>query len=118
MKKTVVHFEIGCQDIPGTSQFYQQVFGWEINPTGNSASIDTGDPSSLTGHLNKLGPNDPQNYVTVYIETDTLEADLAAIESHGGKRFVGPLNLADGRQFAWFEDVAGNKLGLISPGSE
>ena len=89
MKKTVVHFEIGCQDIPGTSQLYQQVFGWEINPTGNSASIDTGDPSSLTGHLNKLGPNDPQNYVTVYIETDTLKQTLPPSNPMGAKGLWG-----------------------------
>ncbi|MEM6697835.1 MAG: VOC family protein [Bacteroidota bacterium] len=113
MKKAVVHFEIGCSNIEQTTDFYKSVFGWDITPQGNAATIDTG--NALSGHINKLGANDPQNYVTIYIETDTLTADLIAIEAKGGKVFVKPVKLPNGREFAWFEDVAGNKIGLITP---
>ena len=53
--------------------------------------------------------------LTIYIETDTLEEDLKAIVTNGGKVFVAPIKLPDGRSFAWFEDVAGNLVGLITP---
>lgn len=115
MKKTVVHFEIGCSDIDKTSEFYKTVFDWNLKPQGNSAVIDTGKEGVLTGHINKLGPNEPQKYVTIYIETDSLSSDLKAIESNGGKTLVNPVKLPDGREFAWFEDVAGNTIGLITP---
>ena len=115
MKKTVVHFEIGCSDIEKTAEFYKAVFDWKLNQHGNSAVIDTGKEDALSGHINKLGPNDPQNYVTIYIETDSLQADLKAIESNGGEVFVKPVELPDGRTFAWFRDVAGNLIGLIAP---
>ncbi len=115
MKKRVVHFEIGCSDIEKTSEFYRAVFDWKMQQHGNSAFLETDPENSISGHLNQLGPDDPQNYVTVYIETDSLESDLKAIEAHGGNIFVGPIQLPDGRSFAWFEDVAGNKLGLITP---
>ncbi|NKI30454.1 VOC family protein [Croceivirga thetidis] len=114
MKKTVVHFEIGCGDIDQTSDFYSKVFDWKMTRHGNAAIIDTGNDGSLGGHLNKLGPNDPENYVTVYIQTDSLESDLEAIVANGGEIFVNPVKLPDGRQFAWFKDVAGNLIGLIT----
>ena len=115
MKKAVVHFEIGCSNIPETVDFYQKVFDWSITPHGNSAAIDTGRPGAIAGHLNKLGPQDPQQYINIYIETETIEEDLKAVVANGGKTFVGPLELPDGRYFAWFIDVAGNTVGLITP---
>ncbi|MEO1051754.1 MAG: VOC family protein [Bacteroidota bacterium] len=114
MKKAVVHFEIGCSDVPTTVGFYKKIFGWDITPNGNSAPIDTGRAGAIPGHISKLGANEPQKYINIYIETDTIEEDLKAIESNGGKSLIGPIKLPDGRSFAWFEDVAGNTVGLIT----
>ncbi len=118
MKKAVVHFEIGCGNITQTVDFYREIFDWNISPTENSASIDTGKEGAITGHINKLGIDEPQQYITFYIETDTLEIDLKMIEAQGGKKLVNPITLPDGRTFAWFEDVAGNKVGLITPSTK
>ena len=115
MKKKVVHFEIGCSDISASAEFYQKVFDWNIDPVGRSAYINAGDPDFLPGHLNQLDPKNPQQYITVYIETDNIEADLQAVEANGGQRKVDPIQLPDGRSFAWFLDVAGNIVGLITP---
>lgn len=115
MKKAVVHFEIGCPDVKAGSAFYGAVFGWKLVPAGNSALIETGKEGALPGHLNQLAPHDPQQYITVYIETDSLEADLEAVVANGGERMVDPIQLPDGRRFAWFKDVAGNMVGLITP---
>lgn len=113
--KRIVHFEIGCNDIEKTSAFYRSVFDWNMTRHGNSSIMHTGDENALSGHINQLGPEDLQRYVTLYIETTTLEKDLEAIENNGGKIMVKPVNLPDGRKFAWFEDNAGNILGLITP---
>ena len=115
MKRKVAHFEIGCGDIAKTSEFYKAVFDWNITQQGNSAMIDAGIEGALTGHINKLGPNEPEKYVTIYIETDALSSDLEAIKDNGGKILVNPITLPDGRAFAWFEDIAGNIIGLITP---
>lgn len=114
MKKSVVHFEIGCRDIDKASKFYKSVFDWEIKQQGNSAIINTGIEDTISGHINKLGPNEPENYVTIYIETNSLDLDLDIILSNGGKILVKPVKLPDGRSFAWFQDIAGNTIGLIS----
>ncbi len=117
MKKPVVHFEIGCSDLPATVDFYKNIFDWDIVPNGHSAVINTGGEGAIPGHLNQLTPEETQKYITIYIETDTLEEDLKKIDSSGGKVLVPPIELPDGRSFAWFEDVAGNTVGLITPSS-
>ncbi|MEM7550741.1 MAG: VOC family protein [Bacteroidota bacterium] len=114
MKKAVVHFEIGCNNISGTADFYKKVFGWDIVQNGNSATIDTGRKDAIPGHLTKLAPDEPQKYINIYIETDSIEEDLIAVEANGGKGHIGPIALPDGRSFAWFQDVAGNTVGLIT----
>jgi predicted enzyme related to lactoylglutathione lyase len=115
MKKPVVHFEIGCSNIQQTSEFYEKVFGWEIEQEGNAGFIKNGPGHGIPGHLNKLGPDEPQKYITIYIETDSLAEDLKAVKANGGSVLVKPIKLPDGREFAWFEDIAGNTIGLINP---
>jgi predicted enzyme related to lactoylglutathione lyase len=117
MSKPVVHFEIGCDNLSETVEFYKDVFNWIIIPNSNSATIETGKGGGIPGHITELG-HDPRKYINIYIETETLADDLKLIESKGGKKLVGPTDLPDGRTFAWFQDLAGNTIGLITPPSE
>lgn len=114
MKRRVVHFEIGCSDLEETSAFYNSVFNWDLSRHGNSVIINARDNEAISGHINQLGPEAPQNYVTIYIETDSLVSDLKTIVAKGGEIFVDATKLPDGRTFAWFKDVAGNLIGLIT----
>jgi predicted enzyme related to lactoylglutathione lyase len=43
---------------------------------------------------------------------------LQAIEDNTGKVILKPIKLPDGRGFAWFEDMAGNRIGLLTPGGK
>jgi len=72
MRKAIVHFEIGCSDLEKTSGFNKNVFDWTLTQQGNSAIIETEGKDYISGHLNKLGPNEPQKYITIYIEADSL----------------------------------------------
>ena len=114
MKRPVVHFEIGCDNLPETIEFYKDVFDWTITPTDHSASINTNVESGISGHITKLG-HDPRKYINIYIETESIVEDLKLIESKGGKTLIGPIDLPDGKTFAWFQDIAGNTVGLITP---
>lgn len=117
MSKPVIHFEIGCDNLSETVEFYKEVFNWAIIPKGNSALIDTNKESGIPGHITELG-HDPRKYIIFYIETEDIAHDLKVIESKGGKRLVSPVDLPDGRTFAWFQDIAGNTVGLITPLSD
>lgn len=116
MGKPVVHFEIGCDNLSETVEFYKDIFDWTITTKDNSAIIDTGHESGIPGHITQLG-HEPLKYINVYIETETIDDDLKLIEAKGGKKLVGPINLPDGRTFAWFQDVAENTVGLITSGN-
>lgn len=114
IRKPVVHFEIGCDKLSETVEFYKEIFNWSINQNNNSASIDFDKENGIPGHFTSLG-HEPKKYINIYIETSSIVEDLKLIESKGGKKLVGPIDLPDGRTFAWFQDIAGNTVGLITP---
>lgn len=114
MGRPVVHFEIGCQDKARAVGFYAELFGWQTQPAGPATLIDTGNETGINGHFTALG-HEPSHYVLVYIEVEDLPPYLEQSEALGGKVVVPPVQLPDGRRFAWLTDPEGNTLGLITP---
>jgi len=112
MAHPVVHFEIGCKDKAATSAFYEQVFGWKVDP-GPMGAIDTGSTAGIPGHIASLG-HEPHQFTHFYIETDDVAESLKQVEAAGGKALVPPVTLPMGT-FAWFADVGGNRVGLWQP---
>lgn len=113
----VVHFEIGCPDMAAATEFYQKTFGWEMVAGPRSTQINTLSEKGIQGHMTSLG-HEPHNYINIYIEVEDIDATLNEIETNGGSRIVGPIDIDDGMQFAWFKDVAGNTVALITPGQQ
>jgi predicted enzyme related to lactoylglutathione lyase len=109
MGNKVVHFEIGCKDSPATQKFYTSLFDWEVSPMGPAAMISTGE-GGIGGHISALG-HEPHHYLTFYVEVDDLAAALKKAEELGGKTVIPPQTIPTG-SFAWFEDPAGNVVGL------
>ncbi|HLV81570.1 MAG TPA: VOC family protein [Chthonomonadaceae bacterium] len=114
MGQPVVHFEIGCQDKARAARFYSDLFGWQTQPAGPATLIDTGNANGINGHFTALG-HEPSRYVLVYIQVDDLAPYLERAETLGGGIVVPPVQLPDGRRFAWLSDPEGNTLGLITP---
>ena len=111
----VVHFEIGCKDLEGTTNFYTHIFGWTATSIPSASLLDTHSTKGVPGHITALG-HEPHQYVTFYIEVDDITETLGRIEAAGGKKVVGPIPLPDGKKFAWFSDPGGNMVGLITKG--
>jgi predicted enzyme related to lactoylglutathione lyase len=114
MGQPVIHFEIGCQDRENTAHFYAELFGWKPQPAGPATLIDTGSERGINGHLVALG-HEPHHYLLFYIEVDDLTPYLQRCETLGGRIVVPPVQLPDGRQFAWLSDLDGNTIGIITP---
>lgn len=110
--KPVVHFEIGCRDTAKTRGFYSQLFDWDITQAGPAANINTG-AEGINGHITSLG-HEPNNYVTVYVQVDDLQAYLDKATELGGKTLVKPVPIPTGK-FAWLADPDGNIIGLLQP---
>jgi predicted enzyme related to lactoylglutathione lyase len=109
----VVHFEIGCKDLAKTTEFYTSLFGWSPTGAEMASYINTNSTEGIQGHITSLG-HEPYNYVTVYIQVDDIAAYLTKIQKAGGQKIVGPISIPGGQQFAWFKDLDGNVLGLIT----
>src|SRR5262245_11660071 len=106
-KHPVVHFEIGCQDLAATKDFYQKMFDWPIDEQFQIAE------AGLAGHLVSLG-HEPQHYTMFYVQVDDVAAAIAKAESLGGKKLVGPVTIPPGT-FAWITDTQQNTIGLWKP---
>lgn len=72
-------------------------------------------PKAETGINGGIG-NAPEggnsSRVTVYIDVPDLDASLKKIESLGGKKVVGPIDVPDGPSIALFKDPEGHLIGL------
>jgi len=109
----VVHFEIGCKDLAKTTAFYTTVFGWLPTGAELTSNINTNSSEGIQGHITALG-HEPDHYVTVYIQVENIKDCLQKIDKAGGKKLVGPIKLPTGQSFAWFRDLDGNVVGLLS----
>lgn len=112
-KHPVVFFDIGCKDLEKTTAFYQNLFSWASASMPFANLIDTGTSEGIQGQIVALG-HEPHNYVMVYIQVDDIDAHLEMITNEGGEKLIGPVAMPNGKQFAWFKDPEGNRLGLIT----
>jgi predicted enzyme related to lactoylglutathione lyase len=109
MPHPVVHFEIGCQNLEKTKEFYAKLFDWNITQQGPAAMI-AAEKAGITGHITSLG-HEPQQFTHFYVQVDDVGAHLAKAESLGGKTLVPPVDIPTGT-FAWIKDPEGNTIGL------
>jgi uncharacterized protein len=110
MGNPVIHFEIGCQNLAETVEFYSKLFEWKMEEMGPAVAIRTG--GEVGGHITALG-HAPCQYTMFYVGVDDVEAALTKAESLGGKTLVPPVEIPGGI-FAWFADPEGNTVGLFT----
>jgi len=112
MSNPVVHFEIGCQDMARTAEFYSKLFDWKMQAMGPATMIAAGG-GGIDGHISSLG-HEPHHYTTFYVQVEDLQAALDKAQELGGKTLVPPVEIPTGG-FAWFADPEGNTVGLWKP---
>ena len=130
----VVHFEMPAKDKKRVSDFYSNVFGWQMNQLGsemgnyllaNTTEVDENRMPTRAGAINggffdyqeKEGFNVPHLVIAV----DNLEESMKKVEETGGKLIggaSGPGKIDDipgiGRYIS-FEDSEGNHVGMLQP---
>lgn len=112
MAGKIVHFEVQAQDADRAQAFYERVFGWSFSDSG-MPGIDyrmtrTGDDQG--GAISASEAN--AGHLTVYFETDDIDATLAEVRGGGGE--------AEAKQpipgIGWFapcKDTEGNAFSLF-----
>jgi predicted enzyme related to lactoylglutathione lyase len=112
----IVHVELSAIDPKAASQYYQDIFGWQITvaPEFDYHMFQAeGGPGG--GFVNIGGEAGTKaGDVLVYIASDDIEADLRKVEAKGGKTVTPKMEIPQTGWFGVFTDPSGNKIGLYT----
>ena len=113
-KRNIVHVEFSSRDFDETSNFYQQLFGWQIErvPEMNYVLWRAGDNSG--GGFNPLGGHTKAGDVLVYVDSDDIEADLKKARSLGATVIEEKQEIPGQGWFGVFKDPTGNIVALYT----
>jgi len=122
MTGRVVHFEVPFSDGDRARNFYQQVFGWQLNvmPEMNYTMVSTGpvaetgmptEPGYIGGGMFERDPSFPQGPV-ITIDVASIDDALATIRSLGGEAVGEKMPVGEMGFAAYFKDTEGNVIGL------
>lgn len=105
------YIELPAADPRKASDFYHQVFGWNIRTRGDGAIAfdDSVGQVSGTWVQGRAPSTDPG--LLVYVMVADARSASAAILAAGGV-IVKPIDPAATEVFAWFSDPDGNVLGI------
>lgn len=110
---TINYIEFGVADLAAAKQFWAAAFGWEFNDYGDAyAGIKLPGSQTEFGGLNPGATPQPGGAL-VLIQSDDLDATLAAVRSAGGLVTQEPYNFPGGRRFH-FAAPDGNELGVYA----
>ncbi len=114
MTRPVVHFEIRGKDPKRLAEFYEALFGW---------NIDTGNPMGIIGIEHGIGgPVDgvgghiraaESPGVSIFVQVVDLDETLRKAEEMGGRAVMQPLDVPGGPTVAQMADPEGNLVGLV-----
>ncbi len=117
MGNPVLHFEVVGKDAQALQSFYAQALGWEITASlPTYAMVHPGVEGGINGGIGAAMDGGP-GHVTFYVDVVDLEATLGTIESLGGRRVAGPMDVPGGPRLALFADPEGHVVGLTEAGS-
>jgi uncharacterized protein len=121
MSGRVTHFEIPADDPARATAFYQQAFGWNVNPMPemdytlvSTVSTDErgmpSEPGAINGGI--MTRKEPLSKPIITVDVDDIDAALETIGSLGGSTVFGKQAVGEMGFTAYFSDPEGNVLGL------
>jgi predicted enzyme related to lactoylglutathione lyase len=118
----VVHFEIPADDQERARKFYQEAFGWKINPLPelNYNTVTTTPTDEATGRPNEpgaingglMGRAGELTTPVITVDVPDIDAALKTVEQLGGSVVTPKDTVPDQGFFAYFKDTEGNVMGL------
>ena len=109
MAGNLVHFEFPADDSARSTSFWSSLFGWEFEEFQGSGYHMTQTPNP-TGAVQ--GRQEGQSGVTVYFDTEDVEATAAKVQSLGGTVVMPKSPVPSMGYFAICLDTEGNAFGL------
>lgn len=113
-RHSITYVELPADDLDASRAFYAAAFGWEFNDYGPTyAGFRAATGEGEDGGLNTAATGGPGGAL-VLVQSDDVDASLAAVERAGG-RVVEPLAPYPGGRRFTFADPAGTVLGVFQP---
>jgi predicted enzyme related to lactoylglutathione lyase len=123
----VVHFEMPYDDAARMQKFYQAAFGWKMQALGkemgNYVVAKTG-PTTADGWPTEIGringgffarTGGPDQYPSVVISVDDLNAAMDVVKSAGGEVLGDPFDIPGVGAYVSIRDSEGNRVGMLEP---
>lgn len=116
MSHPIVHIELSAHDHAAAGEWYQKLFGWELQsfPGMNYTTFTSGEGAPGGGFSPVQEGNKP-GMTVIYISTDDINATLAKVVEAGGTKTLDPMEVPGVGQIAWFDDPTGNHMALLQP---
>jgi hypothetical protein len=113
----VIHFEIAATDLQKTTDFYKNVFGWNIQKWGNEDYYlaFTGDKNEpgIDGAFFKPKGEMPGNGFVNTIQIEDIDISIKSIEQNSGKIVVEKMTVPSIGYLAYCKDTEGNLFGIM-----
>ncbi|HEU5102611.1 MAG TPA: VOC family protein [Roseiflexaceae bacterium] len=112
----VVHFELAADDPERAIQFYEKVFGWQIQKWDGpqdywlATTGERGTPG-IDGAIMRRDPNMPA--VVNTIDVASLDESLAKLTANGGTVVAPKMTIPGVGYMAYCQDTEGNTFGMM-----
>ncbi len=107
----ICYIEMPAADVARSSNFYKQVFGWNIRKRGDGSTSFDDTTGEVSGTWVLGRPPSAKPGLLFYVMVDSVAATLDAIVASGGE-IVQPIGADAPEITARFRDPAGNVIGL------
>ncbi|SRR6266478_2555799 len=107
----ICYIEMPAADIARSSNFYQQVFSWNIRKRGNGSTSFDDTTGEVSGTWVLGRPPGAAPGLLLYVMVDSVVTTLEAIVANGGE-IVQPIGADAPEITARFRDPGGNVIGL------
>ena len=107
----ICYVEMPATDIARSSDFYKQVFGWNVRKRGDGATAFDDTTGEVSGSWVLGRPPAAKPGLLFYVMVDSVADTLKAVVAHGGE-IVQPIGADAPEITARFRDPGGNVIGL------
>ena len=124
----VVHFEMPAKDKKRVSEFYTNVFGWNMQQTGpemgnyvvaHTTETDENNmvknPGVINGGFYDYKDEEGFKSPSIVIAVDDLKASITAVKKAGGQVVGLQMEIPGIGSFISIKDTEGNRVGILQP---
>lgn len=110
--RNISYIEIPTRDSGESAKFYEALFGWKVTPMEGMDYITWETGEGPTGGFNPVSADFKPGELSIYVNSEDIEADLQAAVAAGGSIAFGRTEIPGFGWWGMFKDVAGNRIGL------